>query len=587
MDRPPIFSEVLFEKIPQEMQATRQWLMWKAVWSPKKGKWDKIPHYDNTHLASSTDASKYLDFPAVVKLKAKYPDLGVGFAFNPACSDIMGIDLDGFDDHDRALVFRQISKMFNSYQEFSPSRKGVHIYFRGKKGVLGAKPTGTGIEYYDNGRFFTVTGKALSKSADILLADPDTIGKFEATYFPQPQASSFLSVEAPRVSMDAEEIIRKMLSSGNSFKIKKLFDGDITDHGGDRSSADMALANHVAFYTQDLSQFKQIMKQSKLYREKWDRETDDYLLRTFNRVISTSSEFYTPSRVKPLMPLPASPTATIEPVPIGLISKIRAEEKEMEKYAPKTGFPSVDAIYSAFIPKRMSLLTGDTNVGKTAFCCNLAINIAAQGKKVIYMAFEPNTSIIDYLCSIELKKPFNHPEVLARVGEYQNENIFYYDKGSISSLQAAVDTLTNITTPYDVVFIDHVSYFTSGSSLDMTSEESQVCKTLKQLCITKKIHICFVQHINKTFNPNLENWVPSLNSIKGSTAFKQDSDDVIVMARKPIDPLLTGGTLEYSNEIKIFVAKSKSYTGASKAAKLFNQDLSAWFYEPDLTQEDF
>src|SRR5690606_19504894 len=69
----------------------------------------------------------------------------------------------------------------------------------------------------------------------------------------------------------------------------------------------------------------------------------------------------------------------------------RMNEKELEKIAPKTGYPELDKLIKGFIPGHLYTVTGNTNVGKTSLACNFAVSVAGQGKSVLYLLLNPKT----------------------------------------------------------------------------------------------------------------------------------------------------------------------------------------------------
>ena len=52
----------------------------------------------------------------------------------------------------------EIVRRFDSYAEWSPSGTGIHIIGRGRLPGGGRNDQEAGLEIYDRGRFFTVTG---------------------------------------------------------------------------------------------------------------------------------------------------------------------------------------------------------------------------------------------------------------------------------------------------------------------------------------------------------------------------------------------------------------------------------------------
>lgn len=72
--------------------------------------------------------------------------------------------------------------------------------------------------------------------------------------------------------MSDEQVLQLMFSASNGEAVQSLYDGDTSSHADDHSSADLALVNHIAFYTQDTDQIDRVYRQSGLIRDKWDEK---------------------------------------------------------------------------------------------------------------------------------------------------------------------------------------------------------------------------------------------------------------------------------------------------------------------------
>lgn len=149
----------------------RQWVLWRM--EPRDGKITKVPYSPATHRpCSSTQPRDWGSYQEVVEAALKHdgqPYSGPGFVFNgKAANRIMGVDLDKCRDVETGRLdpwAEKIVERFESYTELSPSGRGVHILVFGRLPEGAAKritmPGGAGIECYDTGRYFTVTGQHL------------------------------------------------------------------------------------------------------------------------------------------------------------------------------------------------------------------------------------------------------------------------------------------------------------------------------------------------------------------------------------------------------------------------------------------
>ena len=148
-----------FLKIPQEMRDIAQWVAWRA--EARDGKTTKIPiniatgrgakTNDPATWASFDDAISYWDEGAGAS--------GVGFVFSEDAG-LVGVDLDNCADeesgklNDEAL---EILGELKTYSEMSQSRRGAHAILRGAL-PDGCRHRRGGLEVYDRGRFFVMTG---------------------------------------------------------------------------------------------------------------------------------------------------------------------------------------------------------------------------------------------------------------------------------------------------------------------------------------------------------------------------------------------------------------------------------------------
>lgn len=166
--------------IPKEMQECPSWVNW--MWGTSaQGKMTKIPVNPHTGgKARSNDATTWSAFPlAYTKGKASLGTRGLGFMFT---DDFIGIDLDAIVAEEQVLPWAQVvlDRFATTYVEWSPSRTGFHLYFRGmlpqghrKKVPIGeahGKGKQPGAEIYGQGspRFFTVTGQKVAWSGSSL-----------------------------------------------------------------------------------------------------------------------------------------------------------------------------------------------------------------------------------------------------------------------------------------------------------------------------------------------------------------------------------------------------------------------------------
>ena len=145
--------------VPDDLRRVDRWVCYRT--RPKQsGKLDKIPMQACGAEARTNDPSTWTTFDAATAAAQASASLaGVGFVFHG--DGIVGIDLDDAVGDDGLLEgwAVEIVDVLDSYTEWSPSGKGVHIYVRANLPQC-ARKRGK-VEVYGSGRFFTVTGNAV------------------------------------------------------------------------------------------------------------------------------------------------------------------------------------------------------------------------------------------------------------------------------------------------------------------------------------------------------------------------------------------------------------------------------------------
>ena len=169
----------MMSKIPHELRLTRQWVNWKEI--HRDGRPTKIPVQPSGIPASSTDTKTWSNFDAVASAASKFS--GCGFVFTDS-DCYVGVDLDGCRDVKTGKLedwAKEVVDMLGTYTEVSPSGTGVKCFGSAgerwphkNKIELPFAPIckkNPGIEIYDSGRYFAVTGQRLKGCEDVMPID--------------------------------------------------------------------------------------------------------------------------------------------------------------------------------------------------------------------------------------------------------------------------------------------------------------------------------------------------------------------------------------------------------------------------------
>lgn len=295
----PAAPTVSESAIPHELCALRQWLIWR--YELRDGDWTKVPlDAADGDSASTTNPATWADFnTAMTAYRTKRGGAdGIGFAFAVrntegvivADGPYTGIDLDDCRQADGTILpwAADIIRRLASYSEISPGGAGVKIIVRAVKPV-GRCRKGD-IEIYNQGRFFTITGNRLPDCPSDVADRQAELAALHAETFPA------IAVVRPAPSspanMDDFALLEKARNARNGAKFARVWNGDITDYGGDESAADFGLASMLAFWTgNDPGRIERLMRMSGLARPKWDKHKT-YFKITIGNLLAGRTEFY-------------------------------------------------------------------------------------------------------------------------------------------------------------------------------------------------------------------------------------------------------------------------------------------------------
>ena len=220
-------------KALDEIKKRPQWVCYKLTERPGSTKKAKKPMNPTTgYGAKADDPSTWGSFEKAVESAEAHKLDGVGFEFGKTGTPgkYVGIDIDNCINEDgvansAAVV---ICREIGSYTELSPSGNGLHIIARGGTlPAIGKRNDAVGLEVYNNGRFFTITGKSVRIGSNGRVSRTDRPAAIrEASEAVQKVCDTFLEKKEEKAAAptataeqytDDNEVLRKMLQSKRVF----------------------------------------------------------------------------------------------------------------------------------------------------------------------------------------------------------------------------------------------------------------------------------------------------------------------------------------------------------------------------------
>lgn len=291
------------------MKSLRQWITYTT--RPRSGqpdKLDKLPtDWRSGQIADAHDPAIWTDYDTA-KSHGE-----VGFVFTEQ-DPFWFLDIDSClmpDNTWSPLALELVALLPQSYCEVSISGRGLHLFGTGQVPRHGTRNTPLGLEFYHSGRFVAYTGTGRGDCRTDCTAGIATLVE---RYFPKTVAdvtpADWTTEPCAEWAgpIDDEELIRRMRNAksvsgifGNRATFDQLWTADkaalklaypdpARDY--DASSADMALAQHLAFWTGKHSErMERLMRMSSLARPKWD-EHRTYIRDTVTHATSRQVEVY-------------------------------------------------------------------------------------------------------------------------------------------------------------------------------------------------------------------------------------------------------------------------------------------------------
>lgn len=371
---------------PVELARRPQWVAWRLT--PREGepKPTKVPYNARTGaLASTTDPSTWATFEEASAFCVREHASGVGYVLSKD-DPYVGIDLDGCRDPNSGRIepwAKTIMKRLDSYTEISPSGTGLRIFCRGDLPPHGRRKGK--LEVYSHARFLTITGDHVAGFPDTIQDRPHELLQWHREVFGEPPAERTNGhVHREPVHLADYDLLNKARVADNGEKFWALWNGDYSGYGS-QSEADLALLNHLAFWTgPDESRLDQLFRSSGLMREKWERA--DYRARTIAKALEGKTEFYGDQKATPRLQgttgseTPGEPTHEYRLVQIARV--MSAEDRAIGQL-----------IEGLLWKKRVHWIFADAGTGKTLWSLAQHLHLAA-GKPFLGRAVEQGAVVL-------------------------------------------------------------------------------------------------------------------------------------------------------------------------------------------------
>lgn len=467
------------------------------------GKITKVPYSVTGRKASTTDSATWSTYSEVIRVSDK-----TGIVFLPD-QKLLGIDIDhclkdGALVHKQKEVIADLIRQSGTYTEISPSGEGLHLFLNITEPLPLIANKKAPFECYTSGRYFTVTGIPYGEVRIVR-----TVTKEEATrllgIIGYPWAKTTQEYEQSKTVSSADDslILEKMFSSKNGVKIKALYNGDIAEYNGDDSSADMALCNHLAFWTaKDAGQMERIWLASPLGSRKKTQKRKDYRDKTITASIMNCKGTYSVGNTAQAgIPTPQK----YDFISLGdlLDEPDEAITWILEGVLPTSGF---------------SIIVAKPKVGKSTWSRQLALSVA-QGN--VFMNRQTSKGAVLYIALEEKRSEVKKHFIL--LGATGDEDLHVYVGNAPKEAQTWLTNEIQKRKPL-LVIIDTLFRFVNIADGNDYAKVTAALTPLLTLARDHKAHLLVVHHARKGGGDGGD-------SMLGSTAIFGSVDTAIILKR--------------------------------------------------------
>lgn len=212
-----------------------------------------------------------------------------------------------------------------------------------------------------------------------------------------------------------------------------------------------------------------------------------------------------------------------------------------------TGIRDLDYLLCGIRKKELTAIGARPSVGKSAFALQVAMEIARQGKKVLYFPLEMSTE-----ATVErmFLRYINTPRSRLRRGDVdwaelnlQSEKVHQLEKSGNFLIFESVNDYNVIAAlvrkhkPYAIVVDQLEQMRCSGERFqDKRARFSHMTNHLKRLSMVEDVAVLLCCQVNRNGTGK-----PKLDNLKESGSIEEDSDNVILLHRIPEDDMMSDG----------------------------------------------
>lgn len=538
-------ATIITEKIPQELCNLDQWVLWKTI--VRDDKPTKVPFQWDGRPASSTDKKTWSCMQDCVSLMEGYD--GIGFVFSKD-DPFIGIDLDGcISDRDGKIQqwAREVISSLGSYTEVSPSKSGVKIFCKStevwchkKKIDVAAERVSEkkspGIEVYDRGRYFAVTGKRLEGFTTVMPID-DKINWLVDKFGLRMDTSSFstdsVTIETPVTERAAKYLAKMEPSISGQDGHKKCFKAAcVLIKGFELTEPEAIRLLQVEFNPRCQPPWSDRELQHKVSQAKKQPGASGYLRDSHP---ADWHRIHLPANYREIHQKVEPEVSSVKVQKLHDAAKCYIKQLQLgNTMLVKSGIPNLDnAIGGGFALGEMVVIAARPSHGKSMIALQMVHSMTQAGYPVALVSEEMSSlalgkRAIQFVSDVpEQYWTYRADDVIKQIDQHFIKRVESYIIESCGTVERACEEIEKLieSDGIKVAMVDYAQLLrTKGGS--RYEQISAVSSTLRMLASRTGVLIVVLAQLNRSIESR-QKFEPKMSDIKETGQLEQDADVIL------------------------------------------------------------
>lgn len=212
----------------------------------------------------------------------------------------------------------------------------------------------------------------------------------------------------------------------------------------------------------------------------------------------------------------------------------------------QSGLPNLDKVIGGFYDGQLTVLAARPSVGKSAFAAQMAVTVAKEGLRTVFVslemsALETTARCIAHETGLAMREIIN-----GNLTSSDTEHVRRLAKHYIDSIPFHVEDRASVTMPklariirqhaskerVGLLVVDYVGLIAGNGRQSETEIITQASKQLKLIAREEKLPILLLSQLNRESEKDQQMKAPLISQLRQSGSLEQDADNVLLLHRE-------------------------------------------------------